>query len=141
MIPRPRRFRVRVGQRWLTVEVRPDPHGRPQVWVEGQPVEVEALPVDAVGDTPPAPALSPAAPPRPRGKGTIVSPLPGRVVAVSAQVGDRVQAGDEVCVIESMKMEQSIRCDQAGVVKAVFVRPGQTVQAGDALVEVEGEGG
>jgi biotin carboxyl carrier protein len=63
------------------------------------------------------------------------------VVAVSAQVGDRVQAGDEVCVIESMKMEQSIRCDQAGVVKAVFVRPGQTVQAGDALVEVEGEGG
>ncbi|MCS7207609.1 MAG: hypothetical protein NZ951_06750 [Dehalococcoidia bacterium] len=133
----PRRFRVRVGQRWLTVEVRRGPAGQPLVWVEGQPVEVEVLPEGSVsprGMPVASPGSGPA--PHPPQERRIVSPMPGRVVGVSVRVGDRLQAGDEVCVIEAMKMEQSIRCTHGGVVKAVHIQPGQTVQAGDLLVEL-----
>ncbi|MFN3974235.1 MAG: biotin/lipoyl-containing protein [Dehalococcoidia bacterium] len=134
-----RRFRVRVGQRWFTVEVRLGPNGQPQVLVEGQPVEVEVL-QEAPSTQPRAQATpQPPAPSLTREEATIISPMPGRVVAVSVKVGDRLRPGDEICVIEAMKMEQSIRCTRGGVVKALRIQPGQTVHAGDILAEL-GEG-
>lgn len=139
MTPLVRRFRVRIGQRWFTVEVRQEPHARPQVWVEGQPVEVEILP-EAPSPPPRAQELPQSLPPTlTREEATIISPMPGRVVAVSVKVGDRLRPGDEICVIEAMKMEQSIRCVRGGVVKALYIQPGQTVHAGDILAEL-GEG-
>jgi len=48
-----------------------------------------------------------------------------------------VSAGDEVCVVEAMKMEQSVRTGRDGVVKAVHVRPMDSVSANDPLVELE----
>ncbi|GBD10704.1 Biotin carrier protein MADF [bacterium HR23] len=132
----PRRFRVRVGQRWFTVEVRRGPDGRFQVLVDGQPVEVEALPEDFSPRPRPQAPVTPEAPPLTREETTIISPMPGRVVVVSVQVGDRLRPGDEICVIEAMKMEQSIRCTRGGVVKVLHIRPGQTVHAGDILAEL-----
>ncbi len=51
--------------------------------------------------------------------------------------GDSVAAGDEVCVVEAMKMEQSIRAVQAGVVKTIHVQPMDSVNASDPLIELE----
>ncbi len=51
--------------------------------------------------------------------------------------GDRVSAGDEICVVEAMKMEQSIRAPRDGVVKTIFVQPMDQVNADDPLVELE----
>jgi biotin carboxyl carrier protein len=56
---------------------------------------------------------------------------------VSVQEGEIAGAGVEVCVLETMKMEQSIRSSIAGVIKEVKVEAGDSVAAGDVLVELE----
>jgi propionyl-CoA carboxylase alpha chain len=63
--------------------------------------------------------------------------MPGRIVAVTVRPGDSVSAGQEVCVVEAMKMEQSIRATTAGVVKAVHTKPMEQVGADEPLVELE----
>ena len=65
------------------------------------------------------------------------SPMPGRVMSILVRPGDSVSAGDEVCVVEAMKMEQSILAHRDGVVKTVFVQPMDSVNANDPLVELE----
>jgi pyruvate carboxylase len=63
--------------------------------------------------------------------------MPGRVIAIMVRPGDRVKAGQEVCVVEAMKMEQSIWAPRDGVVKAVHVQPMDSVGSNDPLVELE----
>ena len=63
--------------------------------------------------------------------------MPGRVLSIMVRPGDRVSAGDEVCVIEAMKMEQSIRVGREGVIKTIHVQPMDSVRANDPLIELE----
>jgi biotin carboxyl carrier protein len=63
--------------------------------------------------------------------------MPGRVISILVRPGDRVSAGDEVCVVEAMKMEQSIRAHRNGVIKEIHVQPMDLVKANDPLVELE----
>ncbi len=63
--------------------------------------------------------------------------MPGRVISILVRPGDRVATGDEVCVVEAMKMEQSIRAHRDGIVKTVFVQPMDPVKADDPLIELE----
>uniref|UniRef100_A0A8C6ZKN2 Propionyl-CoA carboxylase alpha chain, mitochondrial n=1 Tax=Nothoprocta perdicaria TaxID=30464 RepID=A0A8C6ZKN2_NOTPE len=65
------------------------------------------------------------------------SPMPGTVVAVSVKPGDTVSEGQEICVIEAMKMQNSLAAAKTGKVKAVHCRAGDTVGEGDLLVELE----
>jgi biotin carboxyl carrier protein len=60
--------------------------------------------------------------------------IPGRVVAVSVAVGDPVDAGQELLVVEAMKMQNELRSPRAGVVERVAVTAGQTIELGDLLV-------
>ncbi len=68
---------------------------------------------------------------------TVNAPLPGRIIELKVAVGDRVTAGQEVLVLEAMKMENSITTDYAGTVKQIFVQPGETVATDAMLIEVE----
>ena len=68
---------------------------------------------------------------------TIVAPLPGRVIELKVKVGDTVAVGQEVAVLEAMKMENSITSDFAGKVKQILVKEGDTVQAEGIIIEVE----
>ena len=63
--------------------------------------------------------------------------MPGRVIAIMVRPGQRVSAGDEVCIVEAMKMEQSIRAIQDGTVRAIHVQPMDSVSAQDPLVEFD----
>ena len=63
--------------------------------------------------------------------------MPGRVLSIMVRPGDRVSAGDEVCVVEAMKMEQSIRVGREGVIKTIHVQPLDSVRANDPLIELE----
>ncbi|MBI4337053.1 MAG: biotin/lipoyl-binding protein [Chloroflexi bacterium] len=135
--PRPQKFRLKVGDRWFDVEVHRGPGQQLQVLVDGQPVEVQVEGQGAKPQVSPGTAGSPVRAPAPPAEREIRSPMPGRVVAVSVRPGARVNSGDEVCVLEAMKMEQSIRVASAGTVKAVHIEPGQNVSAGDLLVEIE----
>ena len=68
---------------------------------------------------------------------TILAPLPGRVIELKVKVGDTVAVGQEVAVLEAMKMENSITSDYAGKVKQILVKEGDTVQAEAIIIEVE----
>lgn len=67
----------------------------------------------------------------------ILSPMPGAVRAVTVQVGDTVAPGQQVAVIEAMKMQNALRATGPGKVKAVHIKPGQTVSSDELLVELE----
>ncbi|XP_021058795.1 propionyl-CoA carboxylase alpha chain, mitochondrial [Mus pahari] len=68
---------------------------------------------------------------------TLCSPMPGVVVAVSVEPGDMVAEGQEICVIEAMKMQNSMTAGKMGKVKLVHCKAGDTVGEGDLLVELE----
>ena len=141
-----RTIRVKVGERWYTVEVE-DVSGSPvKATVEGKTfyIEVEGLsrprPVSRSAPPPsppqveqpqvrqPAPVLS---------EKVIRSPMAGKVLAVNVRQGDTVSSGQEVCVLEAMKMEQSILAPADGVVKQVYIQPLQQVGGDDPLMEME----
>ncbi|MEZ5137127.1 MAG: acetyl-CoA carboxylase biotin carboxyl carrier protein subunit [Acidimicrobiales bacterium] len=73
------------------------------------------------------------------GSGGVVAPLPGRVVAVLVAAGDTVAAGDELVVLEAMKVEHRLSAPGAGVVSAVLVAVGDTVDAHAPLVHLATE--
>ena len=63
--------------------------------------------------------------------------MPGRVVEVMVQEGERVHAGQGLVVLEAMKMENEIQAEHDAVVARVFVSAGQAVEGGDPLFELE----
>ncbi len=70
------------------------------------------------------------------GDGTVVSPLPGSIVTVSATAGDAVSSGQTLAVIESMKMEHLITAPRAGIIQAVRVGARDVVREGQPLFDI-----
>lgn len=122
------------------------------VTVNGKEYQVEleeavSAPVQAAPAAPaaPAPAQSPApaqaaaqaAPAAAAGTGkAVTSPLPGVIIAVKVNVGDKVKAGQEVAVLEAMKMENSIEATHDGTVTAINVAKGDSVLEGAPIVTI-----
>lgn len=102
------------------------------LWVDGWRFEGEALDerTRAIREITAASSAS-------SGPAPVVAPMPGLIVRVSVQVGDIVQAGQGVVVMEAMKMENELRSSSAGRVRAVAVSAGQAVEKGAILVELE----
>jgi biotin carboxyl carrier protein len=73
----------------------------------------------------------------PRGPAALRAPMPGLVVRVQVEAGQRVAAGAGVVVLEAMKMENELRAAGAGVVRTVRVRAGEAVEKGQVLVDFE----
>jgi biotin carboxyl carrier protein len=67
----------------------------------------------------------------------ITAPMPGKVVRILVSVGEPLEAGQPVLVIEAMKMQNELKSPKKGVLKKVNVIPGAAVEAGQALAEVE----
>lgn len=68
----------------------------------------------------------------------IKAPMPGRVIAVEVEVGDVVESGQGIIIVEAMKMENELRAHVAGKIKEIRVNTGDTVNKGDVLVVLEG---
>jgi len=90
---------------------------------------------------PSAPAAAPSAPaaaaPAAAGAKDKVAPLGGVMVEISVNVGDQVKAGDQVAVIEAMKMKTVIASDHDGKVTNIMVKVGDAVDSGQALMTIE----
>ena len=118
------------------------------VTVNGTPYTVEleeapAAPVQAVpaqvAPVQAAPASAQAAAPAPAASGAgkaVTAPLPGVIIAVKVNVGDVVKAGQEVAVLEAMKMENSIEATHDGTVTAINVSKGDSVLEGAPVVTI-----
>ena len=151
-----RTVRVKVGERWYAVQVEDLSTSPVRVTVDGQAFDVEleglATPASAPAMeapptasqpavTTPSPAATPAQPSPPAlgvsSDKAIRSPMPGKVLAIMVRPGDTVEPEQEVCVVEAMKMEQSIRTLQGGVVKTIHVQPMQQVSVNALLMELE----
>ena len=71
------------------------------------------------------------------GEGALTSPMPGLIAEVSCYVGEKVTAGEEIIVLEAMKMHNPLPAPIDGVVKAIKCKPGDSVNRGDVLVIIE----
>ncbi|ABI77311.1 carbamoyl-phosphate synthase L chain/biotin carboxylase [Hyphomonas neptunium ATCC 15444] len=65
----------------------------------------------------------------------VISPMPGLVVSMDVELGQEVQEGEAVCIVEAMKMQNIIRAGATGTVKAINVKAGESVAADEIMVE------
>ena len=124
---------VKIGTRVYRVVVqRRQGRGRYTLWIDGYRFEAEALDerTRAIRDLS-APTAGPVGP------APVRAPMPGLVVRVNVKVGDEVQAGQGLVVMEAMKMENELRATAAGRVRSVEVSPGTAVEKGALLVALE----
>jgi acetyl-CoA/propionyl-CoA carboxylase biotin carboxyl carrier protein len=73
------------------------------------------------------------------GRDAVVSPMQGTVLAVEVADGDEVAAGQVICVVEAMKMENEVRAHRAGTVAELSVSAGQAVATGQVICVVAGD--
>src|SRR5262249_33946117 len=119
---------VVLGGRSLEVRLLREPQG----WsaeVEGRRFQVEAR--DPRNASPRSKTALGA------GRRNISAPMPGKVIRVLVQEGDRVAAGQGLGVVEAMKMQNEMKASRPGRVVSVLAKPGNTIGAGDTLVVLE----
>lgn len=149
-------FDVTIQGKIYHVEV-PDPGASPlQVSVDGEPFVVGIVGAEVGGRAqplaaPPPPAPQPAALPAvarvevarpivPVGADVgddIIAPMPGTILTIDVEVGQAVEASQQLCILEAMKMKNPIRATRAGTVAEIAVQPGQTVAYGALLVRLK----
>ncbi|MCY4530522.1 MAG: biotin/lipoyl-binding protein [Chloroflexi bacterium] len=147
---------VKIGERWYTVEVGDLDEFPIQAVVDGELVEVEMsdmptamspqtdaadLPVQSrepsrPPPTPPSQRAARAAPSEEPSR-SFKTPMPGVIVSVAVKEGDQVVTGDPICILEAMKMQQTLRADWSGIVQAVHVTAGEQVVDGQAIADLE----
>ena len=71
------------------------------------------------------------------GSGTVTVPMQGTIVKVLVAVGDTVEVGQTICVLEAMKMENAVNAEKAGVVAEIKVAAGDSVGGGDVVAVIE----
>lgn len=124
---------VTIGDEVHRVVARRGPtRGRYTLWLDGFRYEVEALDERTRAIRALSGAGKEASGPAP-----LLAPMPGMVVRISVAVGDTVQAGQGLIVMEAMKMENELRAATAGTVKAILAREGTAVEKGALLLELE----
>ena len=93
-----------------------------------------AAPIASASPASAAPAEKPAAPAA-SGK-PVVAPLPGTINDIKVKVGDKVNAGDTVVILEAMKMQNNIEAESTGTIASINVNKGDAVMEGDTLVVI-----
>ncbi|HEX7120843.1 MAG TPA: biotin/lipoyl-containing protein [Gemmatimonadaceae bacterium] len=111
---------------------RGDAAGRYTLWTDGYRLEAEALDerTRAIRAMTASVAVD-------RGPAPLVAPMPGLIVRVNVQVGERVEPGQGLVVMEAMKMENELRASSGGIVAAIRVSTGLAVEKGAVLVELQ----
>ena len=112
--------------------------GAPVVTLPAAPVFQQApafqpaapAPVTSAPAVAPAPAAAPAGV---AGSITVESPMPGKILSVEKKVGDSVEAGQTIMILEAMKMENEIVAPEAGTIASINVSVNQSVEAGEVL--------
>jgi biotin carboxyl carrier protein len=112
--------------------------------VDGQTYEVwpedEQTPIPATISSTPTPAAPAAVIPIPAAAGslTLSAPLPGVIISVEVKEGQSVSSGQELYVLEAMKMKNSIKANRSGKIASIHVNPGDLVKHNQQIMTFEG---
>ena len=101
---------------------------------QARPTAVAPSATVSARNAPPTVAAAPRAPKPAAGASTVSAPMPGVILEVHVKAGDEVERGQQIAVLEAMKMHNLIGAPRAGTIAEVCVTPGQAVGHGDALV-------
>ena len=115
----------------VAVQVRPVLNGfilfhrgieaRAFVYTEGEAAAARLMPIRAAADT----------------SKKLLCPMPGLVVSIAVTVGQEVKAGETLAIVEAMKMENVLRAERDGTVKAIFAKMGDSLAVDAAILEFE----
>jgi glutaconyl-CoA decarboxylase len=113
-------FTVKVEEASFKVELK-KPKSAVQMAVS--PIVEQALPTPTLKVAKPKPMVS----------GTVTAPMTGKIISIKVSKGEHVKAGQVLCILEAMKMENEITAPIAGTVREVLVSEGASVSEGDPL--------
>jgi biotin carboxyl carrier protein len=118
-----------------------------RVLVDGAPYEIklkgDQVLVGGIGYSLIVEGLAEAKGSRPRAKaaavsaGAVIAIMPGKIIRVMVAQGEEIAEGQVVCILEAMKMENELKAPKRGRVKALYAQPGQNVEKGAVLAEIE----
>jgi len=139
------KIKVKIDEQMFEVEIN-DLAARPivalvdgqcfEVWPEDEtaPAFAQTAPVERL-----APAPRPVVPAAPAGNvdknKAVVAPIPGVILTVAVCAGASVKVGQELCVLEAMKMKNAIRSTRAGTIANIYISEGDHVKHGQVLVD------
>lgn len=143
------KLRVRVGDKWYLVEIEDINQSPVRTFVNGELIEVflekvseyevtvESSTSVIENDLDESLSAENQSSKAPSAVKVFQSPMPGIVISLAVNEGDQVITGDEICVLEAMKMQQTLRSDWSGIVKSVCVSPGDQIFGGAVILELE----
>jgi glutaconyl-CoA decarboxylase len=134
-----KKFKINVDGRSYDVIVEeesgPIHHGPSAV-----PTPIHAAPAPVVSPAPAPIAAAPSAPapaaPVPAGANSVVAPLAGVIDSIDVRIGQTVNAGDKVAVLEAMKMKTEVFAKSSGTVSHIYVKSGESVDTGQSLLSI-----
>lgn len=138
------KYRMTVNDQTYEVEII-DLHASPVlVTVDGERFEVlpEMVELEIAQPAPKPVNHQPRATPAnggssiPRNPNAIAAPIPGVIISIAVKVGEVISVGQEVCILEAMKMKNVIRANRAGRIEDIKVSVGQQVRHSDVLMTV-----
>lgn len=127
-----KKFRITVDGRQYSVTVEDLSDGSSLLYPDAGSMTIPSPPAAA----PAAVAATPAAAKGPIGAGDVASTLGGVVESIAVSVGQAVNQGDKVAIIEAMKMKTPMIAPRAGKVTAIHVKAGDAVEAGQVLLSI-----
>ncbi len=129
---RERKFKVTIGDKTVLVKVE-------------EITEAEALTVQrtqikprVVERTNEAPMIAITQEPKqtPSGTGVVRAPIPGVILSIECKLGDKVEAGDILLILEAMKMENAVYAPKSGIITKIVVSEKQNVKYSEVLLEI-----
>ncbi|PZC43297.1 MAG: Biotin carboxyl carrier protein [Chloroflexi bacterium] len=128
-------MKIRVEKKWYTIEIDSISSDSAVVLVDGERFEVKLADVEKaneqMGEV--SGLTSDSVGGRTGNFKEFKSPMPGIIVSILVQTGDDVSEGQDICVLESMKMQQTLKSNMAGTIMETGVSPGDQILDGDVI--------
>ena len=129
----PYSIRVKINSKWFSVNIDSIETDPVIAYIDGEKFEVSLDNIDLNKNEKNSSSYSVSE------KQEFFSPLPGVIVSILVSEGDEVRSGTELCVIETMKIQQTLRSSYDGIVTQINVKESDQIKTGESLLEISVE--